>query len=824
MANTWLEVAPQLDSGNHVYDLCVYKGKLYGTYDGTNTRLVEWDEAGAWIKKAGTGDVMSLIVFDGKLWAGPDNNGKFYYWNDINAWMEDADKGQFYTMEMVEYHGQLYASTRIGSFEGGCLWRRNSPGNWTKVASRYDVNTQYIYSLCIHDDRIFAGAGEYGRLLEWNHGDTAWTLVADANAQGLGNVYINALLSYEGWILAVGGGINTGFLWKWDEAGSWIPLVTTPPPTITEMHDLLVYRDMVFGVCHSGVPSPRHLLVMWDGKSSWIPLTTNSIDLSSDAIAVFNDKIYAGTYDKGKLVVWESAATLKPTNLLCCDKASSIDPDGDCVPAIIDTMVPYFSAIFNHPHRHAVADHYRIQVNTQYNLAGTLMWNSGMSPMPNVTQGNRCSNLYYGGALLSINVTYYWRIMFFDDDGNPTPWSDVNCFRIEEVVPPDPPPPKYKLRIGKNIIMCEADKQDMFEMHFTLRQNGGCCEFNLSLKAPKFVVNLGDQVCIYLFGSAAPWYIGRVLERDRPGSSSRVRKYSGYGHFEFLNGGVLVNRNYNAATPPQNMKLIVQDILANNVRVTGCLISVSNTLIQDTAGYTVTDLHFDRVKPIDALTELLELAQNYEMGVTEAGDFYFRSISTNITERKWVGKHLASYLPKEDMRKVINYWELEGGLLAAGSNYDSVAQDPASILMWGQRSGKATVPDGFNTLETARWGQDLLTRTKDPIIKAVITGIDIEQTQTRIWPRGQMRVTSEDGTDVQDFPMKTVTYHITPAGITADVELGEKITSTRDFIRANEKKLHEEREQLAHDVEQLAAGTSFEPMSLVYLALFKDEL
>jgi len=483
----------------------------------------------------------------------------------------------------------------------------------------------------------------------------------------------------------------------------------------------------------------RANLFMWNGVDSWIQVASRygNEDVIYSLLE-YDDKIYGGTHAApaigGLLLEWTGSFPSPPTGLLVCDKASSIGPDGECVPAIIDTVVPYFSAIFNHPHQHAVADHYRIQVNTQYDLAGTTMWDSGKSPMADVAEGDRCENLYYGGSLLSVGPTYYWRIMFYDDDGNVGDWSAVNCFEIETALP-DVKPPKYRLQIAENMLMCEADKQDMFEMHFTLRQNGGCCEFNLKLKAPKFTVNLGDAVSIYLFGGTAPWYTGRVLEMDGPGSSSRVRNYSGYGYFDALNGHSLVKRNFGVLPGnEQTIVTIVTYIMANYVG-TRFISSDYSQVVDPTPVYNVQELQFDLVKPVDALTELAEMATNYEFGVNERRRLYFRPISTAITERKWVGKHLASYSPKESIRKVINYWYLEGGVLVAGSNYDAVTGpigNAPSIAQWGQRADKATIPDGFDVSEISRWGADLLAKTQDPVVTATITGINIEETRRRI--------------------------------------------------------------------------------------------
>jgi len=364
----------------------------------------------------------------------------------------------------------------------------------------------------------------------------------------------------------------------------------------------------------------------------------------------------------------------------------------------------------------------------------------------------------------------------------------------------------YRLKVGKYMLTCDASKQNVIDAHFTLRQNGGCAEFNFQLGRPDFNISLGDEVLIYLYGQVAPWYRGRIMERTRDGASTRIRNYSGYGHFEFLNGGDLVDVRYGAGEAIDDLRDAVINVLDTCVRPYGTLITANNAKIEDPS-YTITELEFDKVKPIDALTDLCELAEGWEFGIDEDGDFYFRQELASTLENKWVGKHVATFIPSENMRNLINRWYLEGGKLAGGTNYDSLVEDVISQGLYGVRSDKATMPSGMNTDEIGKWGDDLLAKSKDPIMKATISDIDIERTQTRIWPRGRMRLTSEDGKHSYRFPIRVMTYHITPEGVTADVELGPKATHIRDYLADLDKKIKKEREQLAIDVYQLAMGT-----------------
>ena len=80
----WIEKAPNLGAETYILSLCVYNGKLYGGTLGSG-RLYEWNGVNAWVEKApilGTEtQILSLCVYNGKLYGGTATNGKLYEWN-----------------------------------------------------------------------------------------------------------------------------------------------------------------------------------------------------------------------------------------------------------------------------------------------------------------------------------------------------------------------------------------------------------------------------------------------------------------------------------------------------------------------------------------------------------------------------------------------------------------------------------------------------------------------------------------------------------------------------------------------------------------------
>ncbi len=108
---------------------------------------------------------------------------------------------------------------------------------------------------------------------------------------------------------------------------------------------------------------------------------------------------------------------IAPTELLC---------NGQTNP--IDVAPQYFSAIYNDPNSGDIADYYRLQVNKSSDFTGQMLWDSGKMAMSDVTEGQRCSNLNYNGQALSLNkIQYFWRIKFWDDEGNEGAWSAIGA-------------------------------------------------------------------------------------------------------------------------------------------------------------------------------------------------------------------------------------------------------------------------------------------------------------------------------------------------------------------------------------------------------------
>jgi len=79
--NAWIEVAPKLGAETAILSLAVYNSKLYGgTYP--NGKLYEWNGIDAWVEVApqlgAETQILSLAVYNSKLYGGTVPNGKLY--------------------------------------------------------------------------------------------------------------------------------------------------------------------------------------------------------------------------------------------------------------------------------------------------------------------------------------------------------------------------------------------------------------------------------------------------------------------------------------------------------------------------------------------------------------------------------------------------------------------------------------------------------------------------------------------------------------------------------------------------------------------------
>ncbi len=101
--------------------------------------------------------------------------------------------------------------------------------------------------------------------------------------------------------------------------------------------------------------------------------------------------------------------------------------EGKLSPTQIIVSQPKFSAM-HIDNNGDNATYYEIEVNTNSSFSGTVMWDTGKLSMTSTPTNSYSPEFTYIGSTLTMGNTYYWRIRFWDTDGNVSPWSDTSSF------------------------------------------------------------------------------------------------------------------------------------------------------------------------------------------------------------------------------------------------------------------------------------------------------------------------------------------------------------------------------------------------------------
>jgi hypothetical protein len=174
--------------------------------------------------------------------------------------------------------------------------------------------------------------------------------------------------------------------------------------------------------------------VMWD--SGQTTMTTTSVGSRSPDISYAGGILNDNTTYYWRIRFWDSGNVATPwssngTFLLNSTPTAPTELQAEALTnpiKVVDTT-PEFTAIFNDPNITDEAPYYEIEVNTNPDFTGTVMWDSGKIPFTtNVPEGNRCSEISYAGSSLNNGTKYYWRIKFWDLQDAESPWSSTANF------------------------------------------------------------------------------------------------------------------------------------------------------------------------------------------------------------------------------------------------------------------------------------------------------------------------------------------------------------------------------------------------------------
>jgi hypothetical protein len=296
----------------------------------------------------------------------------------------------------------------------------------------------------------------------------------------------------------------------------------------------------------------------------------------------------------------------------------------------------------------------------------------------------------------------------------------------------------------------------------------GCGAFNFILDdIPLFNITYRTMVSIHPYFDPVPWFTGFIQKMPDPGTKRPV-SYSGFGFFDQLDW-ITITHSFG----PQDVSAIVGHIIETIVAPqTQIVYNIANI---ETTGYTTSGtIDFDHVPAKDAIQALADIAQNFEFGVDNLREFYFRALDTTEKKAAWRGKHFQDTEVKIDPLKIRNKLYIKMGTIQpGGSNIISPPlSNAASIAAYGLREEVVTAPDILGTADAVQWGTYILNQKKDPVTQVKIIEYFLDSDKNKIEARGKIRLTTEDGAEYS-LPIKRVTYTISTGGIMADIELGQ---------------------------------------------------
>jgi hypothetical protein len=327
----------------------------------------------------------------------------------------------------------------------------------------------------------------------------------------------------------------------------------------------------------------------------------------------------------------------------------------------------------------------------------------------------------------------------------------------------------------------------------------GCGAFSFHVDAlPSFNPTYRTRVNVYPYFDTLPWFAGFIQRRPDPGAKKPF-EYSGFGYFDQLDW-ITVTKSYSSG---QDISLIVKDILSTIVAPKTAVIY--NAAKVETTGYVTSGtIDFDHIKAKDAIQNLADTAQNFEFGVDDQREFYFRAIDATLKKYLWRGKHFQDSEITIDPLQIRNKLYIKAGQITGGSNVIGSVTDDISIILYGLREDVVTAPDLLNSTDATRWANYQLGQLKYPITQAKIVNYFLDQDKAKIAALGQIRLNAEDGT-AYTLPVKRVTYKMSAAGILADIELGRVIVPFEQQILDILRRVQEESSLADKRTAQLSA-------------------
>lgn len=269
----------------------------------------------------------------------------------------------------------------------------------------------------------------------------------------------------------------------------------------------------------------------------------------------------------------------------------------------------------------------------------------------------------------------------------------------------------------------------------------GCGGVNFSLgKAPtSFAIRPGMRVDIHMFRDVKPWYSGILLRTPTFGSTDLRVQCEGHGFYDYLDN---IFCKTSGAKPTQFLNTEVTSIVVSilqNFIVQAAPVEFNPGKIEVTS-YVAAKVDLEMATAKQALEDLAALAQDFEIGIDESRELFFRRITTTPTMNFFYGKHLEGLEVTEDYSKLSNRLYVKHAFTDPSSKTVHnvlTVEDVDSQRLYGIREAQMTAPSVVNTADALRWANYQLTQTKRPLRSARLANVEVS---TKLVVRGSSRV------------------------------------------------------------------------------------
>lgn len=268
-----------------VADTMIYIGTFDGgVYRSTNSFITSW----RYINYTGLSDagINALTSIGSKVIAGTVS-GIFRSKDIGNTWsLQNSGLTNINVLSLIRSNQFIFAGTN-GS---GVFISTDSAATW--LPANTGISSQTITALAVDGNTLYAGTNGGGVYISTNNG-ALWTAVNT----GLSNQVIKTLAVSGTSIFA---GTSTGVFVSPTSAISWN--MTNTGLTNTTINCLFAAGGMIYAATNGGV------FISPDSSPSWSAGNTGYTD-STNAVLVFNNKLYAGTNSDG---IIKSASVASP--------------------------------------------------------------------------------------------------------------------------------------------------------------------------------------------------------------------------------------------------------------------------------------------------------------------------------------------------------------------------------------------------------------------------------------------------------------------------------------------------------------------------------